>query len=187
MNCYNNRITTFSGTTIFSSPQLLALNGFFYLGSGDVVECFKCRVQIEGWEPQDDAAKEHFKWSPMCPKARSMLPRNITQNFKWRLNTFVEYNGAHCIPQLVKDGFYFFKSKLFCYECHQTVAEAEVPIHKCGGMAFCRCVGSLTDVEAEVPVHKCGGAAFCRCVESLIGIDTPDSRLSICDSCSIKQ
>jgi len=40
--------------------------GFFYTGTGDVVECIHCGVQVDQWEPGDIIKDEHKKASPSC-------------------------------------------------------------------------------------------------------------------------
>ena len=37
-----------------------------YTGKGDLCECFSCHVRLSAWERDDDAMKEHFKWSKDC-------------------------------------------------------------------------------------------------------------------------
>ena len=48
-------------------PCDLALAGFYYTGSSDVTECFKCHVRVNEWNPTDGAITEHEKFSPHCP------------------------------------------------------------------------------------------------------------------------
>ena len=45
----------------------MAHAGFFYLNRGDSVQCFKCDMQLKGWEDMDTPWAEHEKWSPDCP------------------------------------------------------------------------------------------------------------------------
>ena len=35
-------------------------------GKSDVCQCFRCHVKLSAWERDDDAIKEHYKWSPQC-------------------------------------------------------------------------------------------------------------------------
>lgn len=48
-------------------PWELAAAGFYYMGTGDNVRCYKCKVQLRNWEPDDTPWAEHKRWSPDCP------------------------------------------------------------------------------------------------------------------------
>ena len=45
----------------------LSAAGFYYLGTGDSVKCYKCSIMLHNWDPTDTPWGEHKKWSPMCP------------------------------------------------------------------------------------------------------------------------
>ena len=45
----------------------LSVAGFYYLGSGDNVKCYKCGIALRNWDPTDTPWGEHKKWSPNCP------------------------------------------------------------------------------------------------------------------------
>ncbi|XP_023937799.2 baculoviral IAP repeat-containing protein 2 isoform X2 [Bicyclus anynana] len=65
------RLKTFDKWPVaFLSPQLLARNGFYYLGRGDEVRCAFCKVEIMKWVEGDDPAKDHQRWAPQCPFLR---------------------------------------------------------------------------------------------------------------------
>ncbi|XP_033917065.1 baculoviral IAP repeat-containing protein 5-like [Melopsittacus undulatus] len=51
------------------TPEQMAAAGFVHCPSEngpDVVQCFFCFKELEGWEPDDDPFKEHKKHSPRC-------------------------------------------------------------------------------------------------------------------------
>ncbi|KAI4156129.1 MAG: hypothetical protein LQ340_000500 [Diploschistes diacapsis] len=51
------------------SPAQLAQAGFYFKptsSSPDNVQCFFCRKDVDGWEAEDDPAKEHVALSPEC-------------------------------------------------------------------------------------------------------------------------
>ncbi|XP_049872548.1 death-associated inhibitor of apoptosis 1 isoform X2 [Pectinophora gossypiella] len=54
----------------FLSPELLARNGFYYLGRGDEVRCAFCKVEIMRWVEGDDPSSDHQRWAPQCPFLR---------------------------------------------------------------------------------------------------------------------
>ncbi|XP_045499130.1 baculoviral IAP repeat-containing protein 3-like isoform X2 [Colias croceus] len=65
------RLKTFDKWPVsFLSPELLARNGFYYLGRGDEVRCAFCKVEIMRWVDGDDPAKDHQRWAPQCPFLR---------------------------------------------------------------------------------------------------------------------
>jgi hypothetical protein len=65
--CFDKRLLTFTGWSIERpSPVDLAKAGFYYIGFGDSVECFYCKVRICAWEISDIPIKEHLKFSPRC-------------------------------------------------------------------------------------------------------------------------
>ncbi|XP_054581545.1 baculoviral IAP repeat-containing protein 5-like [Eptesicus fuscus] len=51
------------------TPERMAAAGFVHCpteNEPDLVECFFCFKELEGWEPDDDPAEEHRKHSPAC-------------------------------------------------------------------------------------------------------------------------
>lgn len=48
------------------TKETLALNGFFYTGLSDIVECYFCGIRIYQWSEDDNVYTEHKKWSPSC-------------------------------------------------------------------------------------------------------------------------
>lgn len=47
-------------------PWDLSAAGFYYLGTGDSVKCYKCGIALQNWDPTDTPWGEHQKWSPRC-------------------------------------------------------------------------------------------------------------------------
>ena len=68
MEYYENRLKTFDTYPKQMLPDKiqLARAGLDYTGKSDVCQCFLCHVKLSAWEPDDDAIKEHYKWSPQC-------------------------------------------------------------------------------------------------------------------------
>nr|Q804H7.2 RecName: Full=Baculoviral IAP repeat-containing protein 5.2-B; AltName: Full=Survivin in Xenopus; Short=SIX; AltName: Full=Survivin2-B; Short=XSurvivin2B [Xenopus laevis]AAI69762.1 SIX [Xenopus laevis]AAI69764.1 SIX [Xenopus laevis] len=51
------------------TPERMAEAGFVHCptdNSPDVVKCFFCLKELEGWQPEDDPMDEHKKHSPSC-------------------------------------------------------------------------------------------------------------------------
>ena len=68
MEYYENRLKTFDTYPKQMLPDKiqLARAGLYYTGKSDVCQCFLCHVKLNAWERDDDAIKEHYKWSPQC-------------------------------------------------------------------------------------------------------------------------
>ena len=68
MEYYENRLSTFDTYPKQMLPDKiqLARAGLYYTGKSDVCQCFQCHVKLSAWERDDDAIKEHYKWSPQC-------------------------------------------------------------------------------------------------------------------------
>ncbi|XP_046143314.1 baculoviral IAP repeat-containing protein 5 isoform X1 [Osmia bicornis bicornis] len=52
------------------NPAKMATAGFYAIGGEkepDLVECFVCSKQLDGWDPDDDPWQEHLKHQPECP------------------------------------------------------------------------------------------------------------------------
>ncbi|CAK1555298.1 unnamed protein product [Leptosia nina] len=74
MHREEERLKTFDKWPVtFLSPELLARNGFYYLGRGDEVRCAFCKVEIMRWVEGDDPAKDHRRWAPQCPFLRRQV------------------------------------------------------------------------------------------------------------------
>lgn len=46
--------------------EVLADDGFFYLGHEDYIICFKCKLCLREWMDEDDAAFQHALYDPVC-------------------------------------------------------------------------------------------------------------------------
>ncbi|XP_013385374.1 baculoviral IAP repeat-containing protein 5 [Lingula anatina] len=52
------------------TPEKMAAAGFYHCPTDqapDLVKCFVCCKELEGWEPDDDPWKEHESHSASCP------------------------------------------------------------------------------------------------------------------------
>ena len=68
MEYYENRLKTFDTypKQMLTDKVQLARARLYYTGKSDVCRCFLCHVKLNAWERDDDAIKEHYKWSPQC-------------------------------------------------------------------------------------------------------------------------
>ena len=48
------------------TPHELVNAGFYYMGSGDRVNCFYCGGRLFHWKLRDNPWYEHAKWFPLC-------------------------------------------------------------------------------------------------------------------------
>ncbi|KAF5906964.1 baculoviral IAP repeat-containing protein 2-like isoform X1, partial [Clarias magur] len=68
------RISTFAKFPS-SSPvteRSLARAGFFYTGTGDRVQCFRCNVTVDSWQSGECPAERHKQMSPNCTFIQSL-------------------------------------------------------------------------------------------------------------------
>ena len=68
MEYYENRLRTFDTypKQMLRDKFQLARAGLYYTGKSDICQCIRCHVKLSSWERDDDAIKEHFKWSSNC-------------------------------------------------------------------------------------------------------------------------
>ena len=62
------------------TPEKMAEAGFYHVGSDsepDLVRCYYCRRELDGWEPEDVPWNEHKRRE--CPFiSKGKLPHNLT-------------------------------------------------------------------------------------------------------------
>jgi hypothetical protein len=64
---YDQRLNTFNkGWTSSVKPKHLAAAGFYFIGIGDCVKCFRCGLGLNHWLRTDNAWQEHSRWEPSC-------------------------------------------------------------------------------------------------------------------------
>lgn len=58
----------------------MAMAGFYYLGTSDIVECFCCKLNLHEWLDTDNPFEEHKKYNKFCPYLFNLERNNtITQ------------------------------------------------------------------------------------------------------------
>lgn len=71
-----NRLATFNNwifkhdKTVKCTPKKMAEAGFYAIGGSDepdLVKCFICFKELDGWSPTDDPLDEHRKHTTSCP------------------------------------------------------------------------------------------------------------------------
>jgi hypothetical protein len=100
MNYYENRLKTFDTypKQMLPDKYQLAKAGLFYTGKSDLCECFQCHVKLSAWDREDDAMKEHFKWSPNCEYIKIVgIPNQsgLTERVKSSTDTIGSLTGAN--------------------------------------------------------------------------------------------
>lgn len=101
-----NRLQSFTSWSSDSpmKPRDLAQAGFYYLQTGDAVQCFCCSGRLNNWEPEDVAWNEHARHFPNCffvlgydvgnipleeeDKNQDTDDPDSTETFKERLSSF---------------------------------------------------------------------------------------------------
>lgn len=59
-------------------PSQLAKAGFYYVGTGDRVSCFSCKISHSGWKGEDNPHGVHQLLSPECQFLQKSETRNIS-------------------------------------------------------------------------------------------------------------
>ncbi|VDI62402.1 Hypothetical predicted protein [Mytilus galloprovincialis] len=72
----------------------LASAGFYYLGKGDEVVCFKCKIAHKNWKRHDSPLDIHQLISPLCDFIKQTKFVAYSQN----ITAGVVSNGAHYSP-----------------------------------------------------------------------------------------
>lgn len=99
-------------------PRALAQAGLYYLGEGDRVQCFCCGGKLAGWEPGDEAWKEHERHFPHCffilghdvgnepSSPTSDQGASVMESFEERLRSFNGVQHPVDPERLARAGFY---------------------------------------------------------------------------------
>lgn len=97
MKVEKNRLETFEDVWPLSyiDPSDLASVGFFYLQSGDKVQCAFCYGIIVDWAPGDDPFTEHSLHFPLCP----FLMKRDVGNVPISGKTSVMYQDGSAYPE----------------------------------------------------------------------------------------
>ena len=76
MEYYENRLRTFDTypNQMLLDKFQLARAGFYYTGKSDICQCFRCHVKLSSWKRDDNAIKEHFRWSSNCEYMKMVVP-----------------------------------------------------------------------------------------------------------------
>lgn len=74
-----NRLNTFKNNWphLDISKEILAKNGFVFVGPYDLTKCHFCSILLSNWEAGDDVVKKHTRWSPKCPLINNCAISNI--------------------------------------------------------------------------------------------------------------
>ena len=65
---FSSRRATLERWTGIQDKDVMADNGFYAIGIRDLVRCAYCSSVIGSWGMADHPWKEHFRFSPRCPK-----------------------------------------------------------------------------------------------------------------------
>ncbi|KAG8223306.1 hypothetical protein J437_LFUL001180 [Ladona fulva] len=103
MHFFNDRLETFKDWPFQENcectPEKLAAAGFVYCGTEnepDLVKCYVCLKELDGWEPEDDPWKEHVGHSGACPFLKYENIMGIT------LKEFCELEKARMMNHCMK-------------------------------------------------------------------------------------
>ncbi|MBN3307214.1 BIR51 protein, partial [Amia calva] len=124
MYSFEKRLQTFSDWPFLEdcecTPERMARAGFVHCPSQsepDVVCCFFCLKELEGWEPHDDPWLEHMKRSPRCGFLTLQKDPDTLQVIEFfrleqeRLGTYIRKMGGQKISQF-RDEVHLTRKKL---------------------------------------------------------------------------
>ncbi|CAK8690040.1 unnamed protein product [Clavelina lepadiformis] len=119
MFLYTNRFKTFDGWPYTKddgakcTAEKLSHSGFFRPNPDsdpDLVRCFVCHKDLEGWEPNDEPESEHKSHSSKCPflklKNRNMNDMKMKDFVKLRYNEaiyLISVSGKKAVDDLKHD------------------------------------------------------------------------------------
>ncbi len=69
------------------APEVLANDGFVYLGEGDMVQCVFCEGKLRAWQPGCVPREDHERYFPCCPFVLGYDVGNVPTNRDHRRNT----------------------------------------------------------------------------------------------------
>ncbi|XP_076648704.1 baculoviral IAP repeat containing deterin [Halictus rubicundus] len=87
------------------NPERMASAGFVAVGGKeepDLVECFICSKQLDGWDPEDDPWDEHNKHQPQCPYIKLGKPDQESWTVHDLFDLFKAYTVKECMRELEK-------------------------------------------------------------------------------------
>ena len=69
MDNFTNRLNTFLN---WEGPSAIHMAGagFYYVGPGDLVQCYRCGLKLKKWKMFHSPYFEHEQWSYNCPCVR---------------------------------------------------------------------------------------------------------------------
>lgn len=118
------------------NPKNLAAAGFYFIGSKgeDIVRCFMCRKELDGWDPRDDPTKEHKHHAATCPWVSLHLEESRLQTFKTWPHACQNLHPS----QFAKAGFVHIPSsaspdQVTCFSCSKSLdgwEESDNPIQE---------------------------------------------------------
>ncbi|XP_041369490.1 baculoviral IAP repeat-containing protein 7-A-like [Gigantopelta aegis] len=90
---YTKRLDSFRHwTAVFphQSPQHMAKEGFFFLGTLDRVRCFYCGITLRDWDEEDDPYEAHLEWSEDCNFIKQRRQEKIVER-----RQVARFEGVH--------------------------------------------------------------------------------------------
>ncbi|XP_011258062.1 baculoviral IAP repeat-containing protein 5 [Camponotus floridanus] len=101
-----NRIKTFNNWLFKASDKCnaksMAAAGFYVIGDNnepDLVECFICGKQLDGWEAHDDPWNEHVKHQSSCP----FVKLNKQDESEWTVHEMYELYKKYEIKKYMNE------------------------------------------------------------------------------------
>ncbi|XP_078035630.1 baculoviral IAP repeat containing deterin [Augochlora pura] len=89
----------FQSSDNLCNPERMASAGFVAIGGKqepDLVECFICSKQLDGWEPEDDPWTEHAKHQSECAYIELGKPDEASWTIQEFYDLFRKYTVKEC-------------------------------------------------------------------------------------------
>ncbi|KAK7082122.1 Baculoviral IAP repeat-containing protein 5 [Halocaridina rubra] len=91
------------------SKEKMAAAGFFFVGNKkepDLVRCYVCLKELDGWEEEDDPWEEHKSHASHCQYVQlNKKPCELTFEDVHNLDTYRNINYAEKIVQRITEEF----------------------------------------------------------------------------------
>ncbi|KAK3535787.1 hypothetical protein QTP70_021099 [Hemibagrus guttatus] len=93
MELFGKRLESFKDGAHPINLEMLARAGFYSMGQGECVVCFKCGGQLKNWQPDDDPWVEHAKFYPGCSFLLAEKGQEFINSIQLRHPGFSTANG----------------------------------------------------------------------------------------------
>ncbi|CAN9514772.1 unnamed protein product [Ophioblennius macclurei] len=95
MGSLEERLSSFEGVQHPIEHERLARAGFYSIGKGDKVSCFRCGGNLKGWQPEEDPWEEHAKHYPGCSFVLAEKGQEFVSKIQLQGPSHSQSNASH--------------------------------------------------------------------------------------------